>query len=301
MTTSARALASMTGFATASGDHDGHQWDWTLRAVNGKGLDLRFRLPPGLDRIEVAARALAGKRLVRGSVTANLSLRRVGEQQAKPVLNQAALETVITIAAKIAASTGAQPATVDGILAVRGVLETEEASPDEAATAALDKALEAGFSAALDALVSSRFAEGAELAKLLEGHLDTVYTLVGEAEALPGRTPEAIAERLKDSVAALLSASPQLDPERLHQEAVLAAAKADVREEIDRLNAHVGAAREMLQTGGAVGRDLNFLAQEFNREANTLCSKSNDIALTRIGLKLKGVIDQFREQVQNIE
>ena len=301
MTTRNGALASMTGFAAVSGAACGYQWEWTLRSVNGKGLDLRFRLPGGYERLETVLRGTASGKLSRGSVSANLGLKRESEQSAELVINPAALDAVKRISADIARETGAAPATVDGMLAVRGVIDLREAALDEDGQAELDAAIQAGFEKALDAMTAARLSEGAALGETLRGQLETVSVLVIEADALPARTPEAIAERLKHAVSQLIEAAPQLDAERLHQEAILAAAKADVREELDRLNAHVDAARKMLGQGGAVGRDLNFLAQEFNREANTLCSKSNDIDLTRIGLKLKGVIDQFREQVQNLE
>ena len=291
----------MTGFAAVSGASRGYQWEWTLRSVNGKGLDLRFRLPGGYDRLEAALRSTASARLSRGSVTANLSLKRESEQPAELVINPAALDAVKRISADIARETGATPASVDGILAVRGVIDLREAGLDDAAQTELDAAVQEGFAKALAAMTAARLSEGTALGETLQGHLGTVSVLVIEADALPGRAPEAIAERLRQTIMQLTDAAPQLDAERLHQEALLAAAKADVREELDRLNAHVDAARKLLGQGGAVGRDLNFLAQEFNREANTLCSKSNDIDLTRIGLKLKGVIDQFREQVQNLE
>ncbi len=291
----------MTGFAAVSGSVAGFDWEWTLRAVNGKGLDLRFRLPPGFERLEVAARNLAGKRLSRGSVNVSLSVRREGADAQQLTLNRSALDAVIAVAEEVARTTGAKPASVDGILAVRGVMDLTDATLNPEQEAERDAALEAGFAQALDALDTARASEGEKLAIILGGQLDTVATLTGEAEALPCRTPEAIAARLREAVEQLVEAAPALDPERLHQEAVLAAAKADIREELDRLAAHVEAARTMLANGGAVGRDLNFLAQEFNREANTLCSKSNDVALTRIGLQLKSVIDQFREQVQNVE
>ncbi|MFN0263284.1 YicC/YloC family endoribonuclease [Tepidamorphus sp. 3E244] len=300
MSTSVGNLASMTGFAAVSGSGADHDWEWTLRSVNGKGLDLRFRLPAGFERIEPALRTLAGKAFARGSMTVSVTIRKQGGDEQGLVVNRAALDTVQQLAQELARQTGATPATVDGYLSVRGIFETENAGADTP-DAGLYKTLENGFPAALDALATARASEGAAIGAVLAEQMDTVADLTAQADALPARRPEAVAARLKGLVSDLLNASPQLDPERLHQEAVLMAAKADIREELDRLNAHVEAARVLLAKGGPVGRDLNFLAQEFNREANTLCSKSSDTELTRIGLKLKSVIDQFREQVQNIE
>jgi uncharacterized protein (TIGR00255 family) len=193
-----------------------------------------------------------------------------------------------------------EPASLDGLLAVRGVVEVEE-DADEALTAALAADLRAGIAGAVAALAAARRSEGEALLRILGGHLSAIDRLVAAAEDNPGRRPDAIRARLEAQIAALLDAAPALDPERLHQEAVLAAAKADIREELDRLNAHVEAARALLATGGAVGRRLDFLAQELGREANTLCAKANDVALSRIGLDLKSTVEQFREQVQNVE
>jgi uncharacterized protein (TIGR00255 family) len=192
------------------------------------------------------------------------------------------------------------PASVDGLLAVRGVVEIEDET-DETATAALAADLKAGMTRCVEALRQARLAEGRALAGVLAGQLDAMERLVAAVEAAPARRPEAVRAKLEAQIAALIGAAPALDPDRLHQEAVLAATKADVREELDRLAAHIASARELLSQGGAVGRRLDFLAQEMGREANTLCAKANDVSLSRLGLDLKAVVEQFREQVQNVE
>jgi uncharacterized protein (TIGR00255 family) len=217
------------------------------------------------------------------------------------VVNEAVLSQVLAGMARIRERIDAAPPTVDGILAIRGVLDIAEAEADDEARAAADAAILAGLGEALAALAQARGREGAAIGAILAGRIDQIATLTRQAEAVPARQPEAIRRKLAEQIAALLDAVPALDPDRLHQEAVLLATKADIREEIDRLDAHVAAARELLETGGAVGRRLDFLAQEFNREVNTLCSKSNDRSLTAIGLELKATVDQLREQIQNLE
>ncbi|WP_439527437.1 YicC/YloC family endoribonuclease [Pannonibacter sp.] len=295
------ALASMTGFARVEGSHGGARWTWELRSVNGKNLDLRLRLPAGMEELEASLKARAGQVLARGNVSANLSLQR---EQGGAVLavNEAALEAVLrAIQVLHRRLPDAAPPTLDGILAHKGVLELVEPEEDESERAALQTAVSESFDTALAALVDMRLSEGATIAEVLDGHLNTIAAATMAAEALPARQLEAIKARLKAQLEDLVAAVPALDPQRLAQEAALLATKADVREELDRLSAHVDAARKLLATGGPIGRKLDFLAQEFNREANTLCSKSNDVALTAIGLELKAVIDQLREQVQNLE
>jgi uncharacterized protein (TIGR00255 family) len=294
------SLASMTGFARAQGTLGAYAWAWELRSVNGKGLDLRLRVPPGWDGIEPAVRGALTRALARGNVQATLTVKREGVAPAVRV-NEEALAIVLTAIGKIAERVDAAPPTLDGILALKGVVEIAEAEESEAEHGAAEAAVVAGFAAALDDLVAARRSEGAALAAVLGERVSTIAKLVAAAESSPGRKPEAIRARLAEQIKTLLGADTKLDPDRLHQEAVLIAAKADVREEIDRLTAHVDAARGLLKNGGAVGRRLDFLSQEFNREANTLCAKANDVALASIGLELKAVVDQFREQVQNLE
>jgi uncharacterized protein (TIGR00255 family) len=294
------SLASMTGFARAHGAVGNHTWAWELKSVNSKGLDLRLRLPPGWDAIEAAIRASATRALARGAVSANLEVKREG---AAPVVrvNEEVLSAVLDAMRAIAKRADAQPPTVDGILGLRGVIEVVEAEESEAERNAAEAAVVSGFDAALKDLVAARRREGETLVRILSDRIGEIENLTRAAERSPARTQEAIRARLAEQVKMLLDTGEKFDRDRLHQEAILLATRLDVREEIDRLGAHVVAARELLRNGGAVGRRLDFLAQEFNREANTLCSKANDASLTAIGLELKAVVDQFREQVQNLE
>ncbi|WP_020178948.1 YicC/YloC family endoribonuclease [Methylopila sp. M107] len=294
-------LASMTGFARVAGQLDGARWAWELRSVNAKGLDVRLRLPPGFDEVEQAARTAAQSRLKRGSVQATLTLERsAGASEVR--INEAALNAVLSAAAAIAARVpGAAAPTIDGLLAQRGVVEFVEPEENAAGRAAVAAAVSADFAAAVEDLERARTSEGAALGAILEERLARIEELTRAADACPARQPEAVKKRLGEQVAALLGTGVALDPDRLHQEAALIATRADVREELDRLFAHVEAARALMAEGGAVGRRLDFLAQEFGRESNTLCAKSNDRALTAIGLDLKAVVEQFREQVQNVE
>lgn len=293
-------LASMTGFARTSGVHGELRWAWELKSVNSKGLDLRFRLPPGREVLEPLLRAAVAKRITRGNVTINLSIQREGAAPQVRV-NEEVLTAVIATARELAKRIEAQPPTLDGILGIKGVMEIVETEESEAERDAANSALLKGFDAALADLVAMRGREGDVIGGVLSDRVSEIEKLTKAAEASPSRSLEAIRARLAEQVKELLAASSTLDPERLHQEAALLAAKADVREELDRLHAHIGAARALLKNGGSVGRKLDFLAQEFNREANTLCSKSNDVSLTGIGLELKTAVDQLREQVQNIE
>ena len=293
-------LYSMTGFARRDGVALGQRWTWELRSVNGKGLDVRLRLPPGLDRLEIAVRERLTKRLTRGNVQATLTLAR--EEAATTLrVNEAVLDAVIAAMNRVADRIDATAPTLDGVLAIKGVLETADAEDDEATRAAVDVALLAGLDGAVDDLLAARAREGEAIGRVLLGQIDEVARLTAAAEAHPARTPEAIRARLAEQVEALLGAVPALDSQRLAQEAVLLATRADIREELDRLTTHVAEARRLLGEGGPVGRRLDFLTQEFNRETNTLCSKANDRGLTAIGLDLKAVVDQLREQIQNIE
>jgi uncharacterized protein (TIGR00255 family) len=298
--TSPMALQSMTGFARTDGFDHAHRWTWEMRSVNSKGLDVRLRLPPGFERLEMPVKERAAKHLIRGSCTFNLTL-----QRETPVttfkINEQVLDAVIAAMNLVSLKIDATAPTLDGILQIRGVIEQAESVDAPEVRASLDAALLAGADAALDALAAARADEGAAIKAVLEGHIARIEALTEAAERNPARRPEAIRARLSAQIAELIGAAPTLDPQRLHQEAVLLATKADIREEIDRLRAHIGQARQVLAAGGAVGRRLDFLAQEFNRESNTLCSKSNDTALTAIGLDLKAAVDQLREQIQNIE
>ncbi|MBI5163143.1 MAG: YicC family protein [Magnetospirillum sp.] len=296
-------VASMTGYARAEGRDASVSWLWEAKSVNGRGLEVRSRVPAGHDALEIHAREAAGKRLKRGNVQISLSVSRNGEAPSVRV-NAPLLEHLATIAGAWGERFPAiAPARWDGLLALRGVLEPAEAedADSDSVRQGREAAMRATLEAALDGLAAMRLAEGARIAAVLRAQLDEIETLAGRAGATAVLRPAAVKERLRAQVAAVLEAAPTLAEERITQEVALIAVKADVREELDRLAAHVAAARELLDQDGAVGRKLDFLSQEFNREANTLCSKSSDVELTRIGLDLKAVIDQFREQVQNIE
>jgi uncharacterized protein (TIGR00255 family) len=293
-------LHSMTGFARADGSGSAWRWTWELRSVNGKGLDVRLRLPPGLEALELQARERVTAQVARGNVQATLTAQQEGGA-ARIRINEDVLADVIAAMDELRSRMDVQPPTVDGILSMRGVVENGEAEPDEATRRALVEAMLADLDEALVDLVAARAREGKALATILSGRIDELEKLVSAAESSPARQPEAIRTKLAEQVAALLGAAPALDADRLHQEAVLLATRADIREELDRLTAHIAAARELLAAAAPVGRRFDFLAQEFNREVNTLCAKSNDRGLTAIGLDMKAVVDQLREQVQNVE
>jgi uncharacterized protein (TIGR00255 family) len=294
------ALSSMTGFARSHGVADAYAWSWEIKSVNAKGLDLRFRLPPGWDAVEVPARLRATEKLSRGTVYANLTVERKGVLPTVKV-NAPVLDAVLSTLKGLAGKVDAAPPSLDGILSLKGVIEITEEDEREDAHRAGESAIVAGFEQTLAALIGMRGAEGATLGRLLAAKLDEIAALAARAEAAPGRKPEAIKARLADQVATLLSASERFDSDRLHQEAIMLAAKADIREELDRLASHVTQAKKLLADGGSIGRKLDFLAQELHRESNTLTAKSNDVELTNIGLELKSVVEQFREQVQNLE
>lgn len=293
-------LKSMTGFARTDGTFEDTRWFWEIRTVNGRSLDLRLRLPSGLERLEASVRTLCQQRLVRGNCTLSLGVKReAGQMEIR--LNEAALGEALGVAQRAESVTGLAPASLDTLLAMRGVVEIAEPEESEEEREALSAALLTGLSEGLDQLVVARTAEGARLTEVIESQLASIESLVSQAIAAMERQPELMTARLRDQIARLDEAGASFDPERLHQEGLLLAAKADIREELDRLTAHVAAARELIASGEPAGRKFEFLAQEFNREANTTCSKAADIGISRIGLELKAVIDQLREQVQNIE
>jgi uncharacterized protein (TIGR00255 family) len=293
-------LSSMTGFARSHGVSGSYAWAWEIKSVNGKGLDVRFRMPPGWDAIEPAVRARAAERLARGSIQATLTVERSG---VAPVvrINAPVLDAILTTLRELASRVEASPPSLDGLLSLKGVLDVSELAVNEAERRDAESAAISGFAQSIAALSEMRQREGAALLRILKSRLEQIEALVGRAENAPGRRVEAIRARLAEQVATLLAQSDRLDPDRLHQEAILLATKADVREELDRLAAHIAQAQQLIDGGGAVGRRLDFLAQEFNREANTLCAKANDVELTNIGLELKAAVEQFREQVQNVE
>jgi uncharacterized protein (TIGR00255 family) len=293
-------VASMTGFARARGDLGPWSYAWELKSVNAKGLDLRLRVPPGFDAVEIKARTALTARLARGSVFANLTARRA-ETESVARLNRPALDKLLAALEDVPLNANLRPASLDGLLTIKGVVEILEPEDDEAQRATLEKNMLAALDTALDSLIASRVAEGGALTAVLTERLSRIDALAARADALPGRKPEAVRQRLAQQVARLLESADSLDPARLHQEAVLLAVKADIREELDRLAAHVVSGQKLLAEGGPIGRRLDFLAQELSRETNTLCAKSNDPALTEIGLAMKIEVEQLREQVQNIE
>ncbi len=293
-------LSSMTGFARSEGSHAGASWHWEVRSVNGRGLELRLRLPPGFEVLEPRIRETAGRHLARGSIAISLNIQRdtaVSEIR----LNETVLGQVLSAIERIRSSGDFERPRPDTILGLRGVLEIAEREEDETQTAAQHNAVMVSFDRALDGLIEARASEGRRLEPVLLSQLASIESITDKVAKAPARSAEAIRARLKEQLGRLLDADPSLDETRLYQEAALLAQRADVDEELDRLRAHVAAARELIASSGPVGRKLDFLAQEFNREANTLCSKSNDVDMTRLGLELKAVIDQMREQVQNIE
>ncbi len=295
-------LQSMTGFARVAAEQDGTSVAWELKSVNGKNADVRPRLPAGFERLEQAVRQAAQKRFSRGNFQASLTIGRAAGSQAQPVVNEAFLKDVAGLAQRLQEQFGVGPATADGILALRGVLEAPETfSETDEQRSALDSAILGALETALEGLEAARLAEGGALGTVLADQIDHIEALTLAAEADPSRDPAAIRQKLAEQVRLLMDASANLDENRLHMEAAFLATKADIREEIDRLKTHVASGRALLAAGGPVGRKLDFLAQEFNRESNTLCSKSNAAAITAIGLDLKAVVDQFREQVQNLE
>ena len=293
------AISSMTGFARASGSDVAAGWSWEVKSVNGRALDIRCRLPQGLERLDPAARSAVSARLRRGNVTVGLRLSQAPEAAAMRV-NRVWLDQLIALAGEYRGREGIAPPRLDGMLALRGVIETAESAVD-AEGAQDDAALLETLDVALAELVRERQAEGAALAAALTDRIEEITELTDQAEALAPTRQEALGERLREQVSALVSAGSPVPEDRLATELALLAVKIDVTEEIDRLKSHCAAAARHLQEGGAVGRKLDFLAQEFNREANTLCSKASHAALTEVGLVLKAAIDQFREQAQNVE
>ncbi|MGQ0677739.1 MAG: YicC/YloC family endoribonuclease [Rhodospirillales bacterium] len=293
-------IASMTGFARAAGTHSGRGWTWEVRSVNARGLDVRMRLAPGADALEGPARAAVAARLKRGSVTVTLQPALAGQPQ-RHRINTEMIGRLLELTKRFKGKVAAGKPRLDALMAVRGVVEPVEEEDSEAEREARLAAMLKSLDGAIADLAAARAAEGERLEAMLQERLGEIEALTGKAGAAAAAQPEAIKARLKARVAELMEAQPALPEERLLQEAALVASRADVREELDRLSAHVAAARELLKRGGAIGRQFDFLAQEFNREANTLCSKSADMELTRIGLDLKTAIEQMREQAQNVE
>ena len=299
MTITSHTTTSMTGFARASGSHDGQAFAWELKSVNGKALDLRLRLPTGFDHLEIPARQALAQVLKRGNVQVNLTLTETGGAT-KLVINRDVLQAYVALAKDLQKQVGGPDVSAEALLSMKGVVEMAATETDETALAAHDNAILKSLDEAIAALAAARQAEGAKLSAIISAQLDQIAQLHQRATANPSRKADTIKARLREQVASMLDAG-MLDEQRLAQEAALLATKADIQEELDRLGVHISAAKSLLTSREPVGRKFDFLAQEFNREANTLCSKAGDAGLTQVGLDLKTVIDQMREQVQNIE
>ena len=294
------SVHSMTGFARMEVGDDSVSWAWEIKTVNGRSLDVRSRLPGGYEALDPLVRKAVAGACHRGNAQVNLQVKR-GEAQQAWQLNEELLEQVLEVIGRLDSRLDAAPPRLDGLLALRGILEPVEEEDSAEDRDRRLQAIEADLKTALGSLLVMRAEEGARLLQMARGHIDTIERLCGEAAGCAATQPESLRQRLREQMDLLLSENNALSEERLEQELALLAGKADVREELDRLQAHVSAARALLDGGGAIGRKLDFLCQEFNREANTLCSKSADVELTRIGLDLKSAIEQLREQVQNIE
>jgi len=293
-------LQSMTGFARTQGEFDGTSWVWEMRSVNGKGLDLRIRVPNGFEEIEIAARALLSKYFKRGNIQINLSVTQ-SASASLPYVNHDAVEALITSAKELQQKVGGELPTAAELMSMRGVVELGEKQLDDEVKAERNTAILSNLEVAAQSLLEMRKSEGAAIAKVLDEQVSKISDLHSAIEANDARTPEAIKAQLKTQVDKLIENNAEFDEQRLYQEAAILAAKADLQEELDRLVVHVKAAQELLGGNGPVGRRLDFLAQEFNRECNTICSKSNSAEVTSIGLDMKLIIDQFREQLQNME
>ena len=289
-------VQSMTGFASAEGERDGFSYEVSARSVNGRSLDVRVRLPSGLERYEGDVRRFVTEAFKRGTVTLALSVSRQ-ELGARWRVNHGQLDAYLAAIAGLGASGEVAAPRADGLLALKGVIEGET----EADVAGLAPRLLEVASAVVDDLCRERLAEGARLVPLISEQLDRMDDLREAIDSHPERSVKAIGARIDRQISELVAGAGSLSRERLHQEAVLLATRADVREELDRLAAHIEAARAVLGEGGAVGRKLDFLAQELNREGNTICAKAPHHKVTALGLELKVAVEQMREQVQNLE
>ncbi len=293
-------LASMTGFSSKVGNIDNFSWVWELKSVNGKALDVRFRAPQGYDHLEIQCRNAIMQSFKRGNIQASLSISN-GRAQEKLTINAEVMDQYLALAQDLHSRMGGEAPRADNLLAMRGVLEVVPVAVTETEQLLRDTGIISTLNEAVVALNAARLEEGARLNETLNAQVNRISELAQAASDNPARSVDAIKARIKEQIARLLETSNSFDPDRLHQEAVMIATRADIQEEIDRLNAHVAAARDLLISKEPVGRKLDFLAQEFNREANTLCSKAGDKTMSSIGLELKTIIDQLREQVQNIE
>lgn len=291
-------VSSMTGFARAEGEADGISWVWELKSVNSRSLDLRLRLPPGFDPLEPQLRATLASRCRRGNISATLSVTRLAAPAVR--VNREMLTQIVGLLRELGGQIDAAPPRLDGLIGLRGIVETVEDEPDAVIEARRAAVLD-GWSSAIDRLVMARTDEGTRLFAVLSAQCGELAAQVEAAAGSAAAQPAAIRARLEGLLAELAGLAPTMPEERVAQELAMLVTRADVREELDRLRAHIAQAGELLQRGDALGRQLDFLCQELNREANTLCSKSASLDLTRIGLALKAGIEQFREQVQNLE
>ena len=291
-------VSSMTGFARAEGEADGISWVWELKSVNSRSLDLRLRLPPGFDPLEAQLRASLARRCRRGNIAATLSVNRLVPPAIR--INRAVLAQIVALLGELAGDIEAAPPRLDGLIGLRGVIETVEDDP-ESVVEARRAAVVDGWAVALDRLALARAEEGARLSAMLSAQRAELAGLVEAAAGCAAAQPEAIRARLLTLLGELSDLAPTMPQERVAQEVAMLVTRSDIREELDRLRAHIAQAGDLLERGESVGRQLDFLCQELNREANTLCSKSADIELTRIGIALKAAVEQFREQVQNLE
>ncbi len=290
----------MTGFARIDGAEDGYNWVWELRSVNSRSLDVRLRLPNGMDHIETDVRNMVSERLTRGNVSVSLTLQKPPSRQ-EVLIKSEILDQILQISKRLSENHNISPPSVDGLLAIRGVLEVRDEEENVQQLKNIEIGILEGLSKGLDELVKNRYAEGERLIVSIARHLDEIDSLVEEASSIDEAQPAVMLKRMREQINSLANELPALTEERLAQEAAILAIKADIREELDRISAHVEGGRELIESGSPVGRKLDFLCQELNREANTVCSKSSDLDLTRLGLQLKAVIERLREQIQNIE
>ena len=294
------ALISMTGFARSDGAHSNVRWHWELRCVNGKSMDIRCRLPYGYERLEPDLRKLVAKYVSRGSVQASLNLKQE-DAASELIINETALEAVVQAAKRLVETTGARAPSADGLLALRGILEQSALLEDDEIIQARNTEILNSLETALNDLAAMRKREGEHLSGILNSQVGNIEKLMLQIRQEVAKTGDLMVKRLRRQIAQVIETAQSLDEDRLYQEAVIQAAKADITEELDRLDAHIVATRTYLSTEGPIGRKLEFLVQEFNREANTLCSKSPTKEITELGLEMKTAIDQIREQVMNIE
>ncbi len=293
-------LISMTGFARSDGTYSNVRWHWELRCVNGKSLDIRCRLPYGYERLEPDLRKLLAKHISRGNVQASLNLKQE-DAAGELIINEAALEAVVQAARRLVETTGATAPSADGLLALRGIVEQSAPAEDDGIVKARNTEILNNLETALHDLAAMRKREGEQLCRVLNSQVNDIEKLMVNIRQEVAKTGDLVRERVRRQIAQVIEASASLDEDRLYQEAVILAAKADITEELDRLDAHILAARAYLNSDGPIGRKLEFLVQEFNRETNTLCSKSPSGKVTELGLEMKAAIDQIREQVMNIE